>query len=69
MNPLERVALYAVAIQTGLRSAELRSVTKSGLLLAGEKPYVRCRAENTKNSSDPRTRFSCQTGNGLPAPS
>ena len=54
MNPLERVALYAVAIQTGLRSAELRSLTKADLFLAGEKPYVRCKAENTKNRQEAR---------------
>jgi len=54
MNPLERVALYAVAIQTGLRSAELRSLTKADLFLAGEKPYVRCKAEHTKNSQEAR---------------
>ena len=54
MNPLERVTLYAVAIQTGLRSAELRSLTKADLFLAGEKPYVRCRADNTKNAQEAR---------------
>lgn len=54
MNPLERVVLYAVAIQTGLRSNELRSLTKADLFLAGDKPYVRCRAENTKNKQEAR---------------
>ncbi len=54
MLPLERVALYALAIQSGLRSAELRSLTKSDLFLAGEAPYVRCRAENTKNKQEAR---------------
>jgi len=54
MNPVERVALYAVAIQTGLRSAELRSLTKADLFLAGEQRYVRCRAENTKNKQEAR---------------
>ncbi len=54
MNPLERVALYAVAIQTGLRSGELRSLTKADLFLAGEKPYVRCKAEHTKNKQEAR---------------
>ena len=54
MNPLERATLYATAIQTGLRSAELRSVTKADLFLAGEKPYVRCRAEDTKNGQEAR---------------
>jgi integrase len=41
MSPLERVALYATAIQTGLRSNELRSLTKAYIYLAGKKPYVR----------------------------
>ncbi len=54
MDSLERVALYATAIQTGLRSAELRSLTKSDLFLAGEKPYVRCKAEHTKNRQEAR---------------
>jgi len=54
MNPLERVALYAVAIQTGLRQNELRSITKADLFLAGDKPYVRCRAANTKNRQEAR---------------
>ena len=54
MNPLERAAMYAMAIQTGLRSAELRSVTKADLFLAGEKPYVRCKAEDTKNGQEAR---------------
>jgi Phage integrase family len=54
MNPLERAALYATAIQTGLRSTELRSLTKSDLFLAGEKPYVRCNAEDTKNGQEAR---------------
>ena len=54
MNPLDRMALYALAIQTGLRSSELRSLTKADLFLSGEKPYVRCRAENTKNHHEAR---------------
>ncbi len=54
MNPLERNALYAMAIQTGLRSAELRSITKTDLFLASKKPYVRCRAEYTKNGEEAR---------------
>src|SRR5262245_23205746 len=54
MNPGERVALYAVAIQTGLRSAELRSLTKTDLFLSSDKPFVRCRAEHTKNTQEAR---------------
>ena len=52
MNPLERVALYATAVQTGLRSNELRSLTKADLFLAGDAPYVRCKSENTKNGQE-----------------
>src|SRR5262249_39746804 len=54
MSPPERIALYALAIQTGLRSAELRSLIKADLFLAGEQPYVRCRPENTKNGQEAR---------------
>ncbi len=52
MSPLERTALYATAIQTGLRSGELRTLTKTDLFLAGHAPYVRCKAENTKNGQE-----------------
>ena len=51
---LERVALYTTAIQTGLRQSEMRSLTKADLFLAGDKPFVRCRAENTKNRQEAR---------------
>lgn len=54
MNPVERAALYAVAIQTGLRQNELRSITKADLFLAGDKPYVRCRGEDSKNKNETR---------------
>ena len=54
MNPLERAALYELAIQSGLRSAELRSLTKSDLFLGGDKPYVRCKSEDTKNGQEAR---------------
>lgn len=54
MTPLERIALYAVAIQTGLRSPELRSLVKADLFLAGDRPYVRCKAEHTKNNQEAR---------------
>jgi len=49
ISPVERALLYATAIQTGLRSNELRSLVRADLFLAGDRPHVRCRAENTKN--------------------
>ncbi len=50
----ERVLLYATAIQTGLRSSELRSLTRGRLYLAGTLPYITCKAGSTKNKKDAR---------------
>ena len=44
MNPSERLALYTTAIQTGLRSNELRSLTRGKLFLDDEKPFIICKA-------------------------
>ena len=38
------------AIQTGLRSSELRSLTRKMLFLDSQRPYVTCKAANTKNA-------------------
>jgi hypothetical protein len=48
----ERVLLYATAVQTGLRSGELRSLTRGRLFLDGEPPYITCKAAATKNAKD-----------------
>ena len=50
----DRMLLYALAIQTGLRSDELRSLTPGRLYLQGERPYVVCMARSTKNKQDAR---------------
>ncbi len=50
----ERILLYATAIQTGLRSAELRSLTRARLFLTGQQPYITCKARSTKNRQDAR---------------
>jgi len=54
MPAAERVLLYATAIQTGLRSCELRSLTRGRLFLDSTPPYVMCKARSTKNSKDAR---------------
>jgi len=54
MTAAERALLYTTAIQTGLRSGELRSLTRGRLFLEGEQPYVTCRAGSTKNAKDAR---------------
>ena len=54
MSAAERVLLYAVAIQTGLRANELRSLSRGSLFLADPQPYVTCKAGSTKNRKDAR---------------
>ena len=54
MPAVERVLLYATAIQTGLRSGELRSLTRGRLYLDAELPYITCKAGSTKNKKDAR---------------
>jgi hypothetical protein len=46
--------LYAVAIQTGLRSSELRSLTRGRLFLHVVEPFNTCKAGSTKNRQDAR---------------
>jgi len=50
----ERSLLYRVAIETGLRANELRSLTKSSLLLSRAQPLVVVSASNTKNGKEAR---------------
>jgi hypothetical protein len=52
MTGRERMLLYAVAIQTGLRSSECSSLTRGRLFLDGTQPYIVCKARSTKNAKD-----------------
>jgi hypothetical protein len=52
MAAREWMLLYAVAIQTGLRSNECRSLTRGRLFLDVEQPYIVCKARSTKNAKD-----------------
>jgi len=49
ISVVERLLLYWTAIQTGLRSGELRSLTRGNLFLDATQPYVTCKAGKTKN--------------------
>ncbi len=49
MTGHERVVLYDLAIQTGLRAAELRSLRRSNFHLDSDQPFVICHARSTKN--------------------
>jgi len=61
----ERILLYETAIQTGLRSSELRSLTPARLHLDAERPYVTCKASNTKNAKDARLYVSAELAAAL----
>ncbi len=50
----ERLLLYRTAIQTGLRSNELRSLTRGRLYFDSDLPYITCKAGSTKNRKDAR---------------
>lgn len=49
MSGNERVLLYQTAIQTGLRSSELRSLSRGRLFLDDEPPFIMCNAQSTRN--------------------
>ena len=49
LSGTERVLLYATAIQTGLRSSELRALTRGQLFLDADLPFITCKAGSTKN--------------------
>lgn len=46
----ERLLMYRLAIESGLRSSELRSLTRGALSLSGDNPHVTVKAAITKNS-------------------
>ena len=48
----ERTLLYSTAIQTGLRSNELRTLARGSLFLDARRPYVIVKAKSTKNHKD-----------------
>jgi integrase len=49
MSGSERALLYQLAIQTGLRANELRSLAVSRVVVTAAQPYVQVKAGNTKN--------------------
>ena len=54
MSGAERRILYLAALQTGLRSGELRSLTRGSLFLDAVPPYIVCEAGSTKNRKQAR---------------
>ena len=54
MDGHTRRLLYELAIQTGLRSSELRSLTRSCMKLDADRPYVMLEGNRTKNRKTAR---------------
>ena len=54
MHGGERLLLYQTAIQSGLRSNELRSLTRGRLYFDADPPCITCKAGSTKNRRDAR---------------
>ncbi len=54
MDSHERLLLYRTAIQTGLQSNEIRSLTRGRLYFDASPPYITCKAGSTKNRKDAR---------------
>ncbi len=50
MSGPERALMYRVAVETGLRSNELRSLVRGQLYVDEEQPFITCKAGSTKNS-------------------
>ena len=63
----ERLLLYQTAIQTGLRSNELRRLKHAGLFLNAQPPFIVCSASATKNRKDARQYINSQLARDLAA--
>jgi integrase len=57
-NSQERLLMYRVAIETGLRSSELRSLQRSSLVLDGLEPHIVVKASLTKNAQQAKQYLS-----------
>jgi integrase len=49
MTGADRLLLYMVAIQTGLRANEIRGLKRGSMFLKGERPFLLAKAGTTKN--------------------
>lgn len=65
MSGSERALLYSVAVQTGLRSGELRSLTRGNLFLSATPPYITCEAGSAKNRKACRQFITTDLANEL----
>jgi integrase len=54
MSGAERRLLYQTALQTGLRSNELRSLTRGCIVANADRPFIVCDAGTTKNRKQAR---------------
>ena len=67
MSPGERRLLYETAIQTGLRSGELRSLSRGNLVMDAHSAMIVCKARSTKNRKDARQHIHRDLADALKA--
>ncbi len=65
MTGRERAMLYRMAVETGLRSSELRSLTKASCELDGLEPVVRVSGSFTKNKEPAAILLRAETASDL----
>ena len=65
MSSNDRLLLYGTAIQTGLRSAELRSLTRGRLYLDANPPFITCKTGPTKNRKGARQYIHAELADDL----
>jgi len=65
MTAVERFVLYATAVQTGLRSNELRCLRRGKCFLDASPPYITCRASTTKSRKEARQYVEAQLAGKL----
>lgn len=61
----ERLHMYRLAIETGLRSSELRSLSRGSLALAGKEPHAVVKASITKNAKQAKQYVSDELASDL----
>ena len=65
MEPNERLLLYQLAIQTGLRANEIHGLTRGKLVLSDKAPHVLCKPAGRKNKKPAKQYIDTQLASEL----
>ena len=65
MAGLDRAMLYRLAVESGLRSSEIRSLTRASFVLEGDQNYVLVKAAYSKNRREDRVPLRCELVDAL----